>query len=104
MQVLSKDTIAANSRFFGGDIGQVPTRALTMGIGTIMDSREVLIIVSGRQKAEALKAAVEGGISHWCPLSCLQMHPRAIIVCDEQAAEELKYGTVRYFKDIEGLD
>nr|AGS54102.1 glucosamine-6-phosphate deaminase [uncultured bacterium contig00021] len=101
VQPLSQDTRAANSRFFGGDIEKVPAQALTVGIGTVMDAREVLIIVSGRQKARALQAAVEGGVSQWCPLSCLQMHPNAIVVCDEDAADELKYGTVRYFKDIE---
>ena len=104
VMTLTAETRAANSRFFDGDPEKVPARALTVGIGTVMDAREVLIIASGRQKARAIQAAVEGGISHWCPLSCLQMHPRAIIVCDEEAAEELKYGTVRYFKDIESLE
>jgi glucosamine-6-phosphate deaminase len=66
-----------------------------------MDAREVLIIVSGRSKARALQAAIEGGVSQWWPLSCLQMHPRAIIVCDEEATDELKVGTVRYFHGIE---
>ena len=98
---LTEETRMANSRFFGGDIEKVPSRALTVGIGTVMDAREVVIIVSGRQKARALQAAVEGAVSHWCPLSCLQMHPGAIIVTDEEAAEELKYGTVRYFKASE---
>jgi glucosamine-6-phosphate deaminase len=101
---ITAETRAANARFFDGDITKVPTKALTVGIGTVMDAREVLIIVSGRQKARALQAAVEGSISHWCPLSCLQMHPNAIIVCDEDAAEELKYGTVKYFKDLERSD
>jgi glucosamine-6-phosphate deaminase len=98
---LASDTIAANARYFGGDAGKVPARALTVGMGTIMDAREVIIIVSGSRKAGALRAAVEGALSHWCPLSCLQMHPKAVIVCDEDAAGELKYGTVRYFRDIE---
>ena len=102
--ILSRDTVTANSRFFEGDMSKVPVKALTMGIGTIMDAREVLIVASGRQKANAVKAAVEGSISQWCPITCLQMHPNAIIVCDEEAAEELKYATVRYFKQIEGLD
>jgi glucosamine-6-phosphate deaminase len=79
----------------------VPAKAFTIGIGTVMEAREVLVIVSGRQKARALKAAVEGALSQWCPLSCLQTHPKAVIVCDEEAAEDLKYGTVRYFKDLE---
>jgi glucosamine-6-phosphate deaminase len=101
IKTLNQDTRMANSRFFGGDIQKVPGTALTVGVGTIMDAREVLIIVSGRQKARALQAAVEGGVSHFWPLSCLQMHPRAVIVCDEDAVEELKVGTVRYFNDIE---
>jgi glucosamine-6-phosphate deaminase len=101
---LTSDTRKVNARFFDDDPGKVPARALTVGIGTVMDAREVLIIVSGRQKARALKDVVEGGVSHWCPLSCLQMHPKAIIVCDEEAAEELKYGTVRYFQDLERAD
>jgi glucosamine-6-phosphate deaminase len=98
---LTGDTRKANARFFDDDPAKVPGHALTVGIGTVMDAREVLIIVSGRQKARALQAAVEGAVSHWQPLSCLQMHQKAIIACDEEAAEELKYGTVRYFKDIE---
>jgi glucosamine-6-phosphate deaminase len=102
IKTLARDTRIANSRFFGGDIQKVPGTALTVGVGTVMDAREVVIIVSGRQKARALQAAVEGGVSHLCPLSCLQTHPRAVIVCDEEATEELKVGTVRYFNDIEG--
>ena len=98
---LTAETRAANARFFDGKIDQVPEKALTVGIGTIMDAREVLIIASGRQKARAIKDAVEGGVSHWCPLSCLQMHPQATIVCDDEAVEELKYGTVKHFKAIE---
>jgi len=98
---LTSDTRKVNARFFDNDPAKVPARALTVGIGTVMDAREVLIIVSGRQKARALQAAVEGAVSHWCPLSCLQMHEKAIIACDEEAAEELKYGTVRFFQDLE---
>ena len=104
VMTLTAETRAANSRFFGDDPEKVPARALTVGIGTVMDAREVVIIASGRQKARAIQAAVEGGLSHWCPLSCLQMHPKAIIVCDEESADELRYGTVRYFKDIENLN
>ena len=104
VMALTAETIAANARFFGGKIEEVPTKALTVGIGTVMDAREILIIATGRQKARAIQAAVEGGVSHWCPLSCLQMHPRGIIACDTEAAEELKYGTVRYFKAIEMAD
>jgi glucosamine-6-phosphate deaminase len=103
VKTLTTETKIANARFFGGDIQKVPSTALTVGVATVTDSREVLIMVSGHNKARALQAAVEGGINHIWTLSCLQMHPRAIIVCDEAATGELKVGTVRYFKDIEGL-
>jgi glucosamine-6-phosphate deaminase len=102
VKTLTMDTRIANSRFFSGDIRQVPSTALTVGVGTVMDAREVVIIASGHNKARALQAAVEGGINHMWTLSCLQLHPRGIIVCDEAATDELKVGTVRYFKDIEG--
>jgi glucosamine-6-phosphate deaminase len=100
---LNNDTKLANARFFGGDPSKVPALALTVGVGTVMDSREVLIMVSGYKKARALKQAVEDGVNHMCTLSCLQMHRYAIIVCDEAATDELKVGTVRYFKDIESI-
>jgi glucosamine-6-phosphate deaminase len=103
VKTLTKDTKTANARFFDGDITKVPSTALTVGVGTIMDAREVLIIVNGYAKARALQAAVEGGVNHLWTLSCLQTHPKAVIVCDEEAVDELKVGTVRYFKDIEKL-
>jgi glucosamine-6-phosphate deaminase len=98
---LTTDTKIVNARFFDGDVSKVPALALTVGVGTILDAREVLIVVSGYNKARAMQAAVEGGVNHMCTLSCLQLHPRAIIVCDDAATDELKVGTVRYFKDIE---
>jgi glucosamine-6-phosphate deaminase len=100
-QILTEDTRAVNARFFDGDIRQVPRVALTVGVATIMDAREILIAASGRNKARALRNAVEGAISHRCPLSCLQNHPRATILCDEAAAVELEAGTVEYFKTLE---
>ena len=104
MMNLTRETIIANARFFGGDTAKVPATALTVGIGTVMDAREVIIIANGAGKARAIAAAVEGAVSQWCPLSCLQMHQNAILVCDEEAAGELKYSTVQYFKDIEKLN
>ncbi|MDR1319486.1 MAG: glucosamine-6-phosphate deaminase [Treponema sp.] len=101
IKTLAKETRIANARFFDNDPSGVPATALTVGVGTVMDAREVLIIVSGRAKARALRAVVEEGINHMWTLSCLQMHPRAIIVCDEEATDELRVGTVRYFKDLE---
>jgi glucosamine-6-phosphate deaminase len=101
IKTLTTETRIANARFFGNDPEKVPATALTVGIGTVMDARELLIIASGYNKARALKAAVEGGLSHWWPLSCIQTHPKAIVVCDEEALDELKVGTVRYFKSLE---
>ncbi|MDR2370593.1 MAG: glucosamine-6-phosphate deaminase [Treponema sp.] len=101
VKTLTEETRIANARFFGGDADQVPSTALTVGVGTVMDAREVLILVSGLQKARALRAVVEEGINHMWTLSCLQMHPRAIIVCDEEATDELRVRTVRYFRNME---
>ena len=98
---LTTDTIIANSRFFGGDIDLVPKRALTVGVGTIMDADEVMILANGHNKARALCHAVEGAVNHMWTISVLQMHPKGIIVCDDAATVELKVGTVNYFKDIE---
>jgi glucosamine-6-phosphate deaminase len=101
VKTLTQDTRLVNARFFGGDTSKVPTTALTVGVGTLMDAREVLLIVSGRNKARALQAVVEGSVSQLWTASCLQMHQNAIIACDEDATDELKVGTMRYFKDIE---
>jgi glucosamine-6-phosphate deaminase len=103
IKTLNADTRIANARFFGNDPEKVPGTALTVGVATVMDAREVLIMASGHNKARALQAAVEGGVNHMWPISCLQTHRKAIIVCDEAATDELKVGTVRYFKQIEGL-
>lgn len=103
LKTLSYDTILANSRFFDNDISKVPTVALTVGVGTIMDAREVLIIITGYGKARALRQVVEGGISHMWTVSMIQMHQKAIMVCDDPATMELQVETVRYFKDIEEI-
>jgi len=101
VKTLTYDTVLANSRFFGGDVSKVPATALTVGVGTVMDAEEVLIIISGYGKARALQKVVEEGVNHMWTVSCLQLHPRGIIVCDDPATMELKVGTVKYFKDIE---
>ncbi len=101
VKTLTTDTIIANSRFFENDVNKVPKRALTVGIGTIMGSKEVLILVNGHNKARALYHAIEGSINHIWTISVIQMHPKGIIVCDESATVELKVGTFKYFKDIE---
>jgi glucosamine-6-phosphate deaminase len=101
IKTLTPDTIAVNSRFFGGDISQVPTQALTVGVGTVLDARKVLILATGPKKARALRHAIEGSYNHQWTLSALQIHPAGIIVCDDPAAEELRVATYRYFKNIE---
>ena len=98
---LTTDTIIANSRFFENDIKQVPKTALTVGVGTIMDAQEVMILVNGHHKSRALYHAVEGAVNHMWTVSVLQMHPKGIIVCDDASTDELKVGTVKYFLDIE---
>jgi glucosamine-6-phosphate deaminase len=98
---LTYDTILANSRFFDNDVNKVPKQALTVGVGTVMDAGEVLILVNGYTKARALKKVVEDGVNHMWTVSALQLHPNGMIVCDDEATMELKVGTVRYFKDIE---
>jgi glucosamine-6-phosphate deaminase len=92
--VLSEETRIANARYFGGDMEKVPKMALTVGIGTIMDAREVLIIASGSAKAEPLRSALENAPSPWKPLSCLRAHPRFLILCDEEAAAGIGRGTL----------
>lgn len=101
IKTLTTDTKIANSRFFDNDINKVPATALTVGVGTVLDAREVLIIVNGHSKARALYHAVEGSVNHMWTISALQMHPKGIIVCDFPACDELKVSTFNYFLDIE---
>ena len=100
-KTLTMDTIIANSRFFDNDINKVPKTSLTVGVGTVLSAKEVMIIVNGHNKARALYHAVEGAITQMWTISALQMHEKGIIVCDDAATAELKVGTYRYFKDIE---
>ena len=98
---LTYDTLLVNSRFFDNDVNKVPKQAMSVGVATVTDAREVLVLAVGHKKARALQMAVEGPLSHTCTLSSLQNHPNGVIVCDELAAGELKVNTYRYFKDIE---
>ncbi len=101
IKTLTYDTLLANSRFFEDDLDKVPKTALTVGIGTVMSSKELLIIIGGYSKARALQKAVEEGVNHMWTVSMLQLHQRGMICCDEDSTMELKVGTVKYFKDIE---
>ena len=101
VKTLTRDTKLMNARFFGGDPEAVPSTALTVGVGTITSAREVLILVSGLNKARALRHAIEEGVNHLWTVSCLQLHPKGVVICDEESTMELKVGTVRYFNEIE---
>ena len=100
-KTLTTDTRVANSRFFGGDPESVPATALTVGVGTVMSAKEVLILCNGHNKSRALQAAIEGPVTQMWTISVLQMHEHGIIVCDEAACESITHGTYKYFKDIE---
>jgi len=101
VKTLTMDTIVANSRFFDNDLDKVPKTALTVGVKTVLDAEEILLIISDLSKARALAKVVEEGVNHMWTVSALQLHPKGLIVCDEQSTYELKVGTVKYFKDIE---
>ncbi|KAK7601073.1 hypothetical protein V9T40_008514 [Parthenolecanium corni] len=100
VKTLAKETLEANARFFDNDLSKVPKRALTVGVGTVMDAKEVLIIILGSHKAFALYKAIEEGVNHMWTVSAFQQHPRTIMVCDDDATSELRVKTVRYFKNL----
>jgi len=101
IKTLTLDTRIANSRFFDNDIDKVPKHALTVGVATLLDAMEVLILATGHNKALALQAAMEGSVTQQWTVSALQMHEKAIIVCDSAATMELKVKTLKYFTEIE---
>ncbi|GCB70383.1 hypothetical protein scyTo_0001265 [Scyliorhinus torazame] len=100
VKTLAKETILANARFFNGDLSQVPTMALTVGVGTVMDAKEVMILITGSHKAFALYKAIEEGVNHMWTVSAFQQHPRTTFVCDDDATLELKVKTVKYFQGL----
>ncbi|KAI8674734.1 Glucosamine-6-phosphate isomerase [Fusarium keratoplasticum] len=103
VKTLAYDTILANSRFFGNDVNQVPRMALTVGVQTVLDAREVVTLALGARKAVALQKCIEGGVNHMWTLSGLQLHRHSMIVADEDATLELQVKTVKYFKSIEQI-
>jgi glucosamine-6-phosphate deaminase len=100
IKTLTAKTIVANSRFFD-TVDDVPKTAITVGVGTILESEEILILVDGSHKARALYHAVEGSVNQMWTVSALQLHRRGIIVCDYEACSDLRVGTYKYFLDIE---
>jgi glucosamine-6-phosphate deaminase len=89
IKTLTDQTRKDNAVFFGGE-ENVPFHSISMGVGTIMDSRMCLLLAFGKKKAGAIAATCEGPITAMVPASVLQMHPQAIIIVDRDAASELK--------------
>jgi len=98
---LTHDTILANSRFFDHDVEKVPKLALTVGVGTLLDSKEILTIINGYKKSQAAYYGIEGCVTQMWTISALQLHRKALLIVDEDAVSDLKVKTYRYFKDIE---
>ncbi len=103
IKTLTDDTVAVNSRFFNNDISQVPKTALTVGVGTILSAKCVVILATGVKKARAVQQGVEGAYNHQWTITALQVHANGLMVCDDSAATELRVSTYRYFKGIERL-
>ncbi len=101
VMALTEDTILVNSRFFDNDVRKVPQRALTVGVATVMDAKEVLVLIAGANKARALRHTVEEGVNHMWTCSAIQLHPAATLVVDDPATLELKVGTQRFFLEME---
>lgn len=89
IKTLTKETVEQNGAIFG-DPDKVPRHALTMGVGTIMDAHQVILLATGSSKAQIIADAVEGPITAWVTASILQMHPSAIVIVDEEAAAKLR--------------
>ncbi|ASJ97871.1 MULTISPECIES: glucosamine-6-phosphate deaminase [Shewanella] len=98
VKTLTKATIEDNARFFAQGEYQ-PHLSITMGIGTILDAKKVLLLATGENKAEAIRATVEGALSAACPASALQLHRDAVLVIDEAAASKL--ADKDFYKHIE---
>lgn len=86
---LTQETIESNARYFEGNEDLVPTQAISMGVGSIMKAKEILLIASGANKADAIKALVEGEITTDLPASALRNHPNVTIIIDDEAASKL---------------
>ena len=97
---LTEDTIRVNSRFFDNDPNLVPKQALSVGVATVLGSKEVVILALGPKKARAVAAAIEGPMTHYNTVSSLQNHPDGVLVLDDPAATELRVSSYRYFREV----
>ena len=97
IKTLTRQTRVDNARFFGGDLDAVPTHCLTQGLGTIMAARHVILVATGRNKAEAVHHLVEGAVSAMWPATILQHHPHVTVLLDDAAARRLQL--VDYYRE-----
>ncbi len=98
LKTLTPQTRRDNARFFDS-LEQVPMHALTQGIGTILEARELVLVANGEGKASAVAAMIEGPLSSMCPASALQLHPNAAVIIDRAAASQLNY--TEYYEQVE---
>jgi glucosamine-6-phosphate deaminase len=97
IKTLTRQTRLDNARFFGDDVESVPTHCLTQGLGTIMEARHVILVATGRSKAEAVHHLVEGAVSAMWPATILQHHPHVTVLLDDTAARRLQL--VDYYRE-----
>ncbi len=90
IKTLTRQTRQDNARFFGGDVEAVPHHCLTQGLGTIMSARHLVLLATGRHKAEAVHQLVEGPVSAMWPATVMQHHPHATVLVDDSAASRLQ--------------
>ncbi len=97
IKTLTRQTRVDNARFFDDDVEAVPTHCLTQGLGTIMEARHVILVATGRGKAEAVHHLVEGAVSALWPATILQHHPHVTVLLDDAAARRLQL--VDYYRE-----
>ena len=97
IKTLTRQTRVDNARFFDGDLDAVPTHCLTQGLGTIMAARHIILVATGRSKAEAVHQLVEGPVSALWPATVLQHHPHVTVLLDDAAARRLQL--VDYYRE-----
>ena len=98
---LTFETRVANAKFFNGKVELVPKIALTIGVGTLLDAQEIVVLAQGSAKSRALQVSIEEGINHLYPASALQMHTKATFVASEEAVVDIRVRTYRYHKEVE---
>jgi glucosamine-6-phosphate deaminase len=101
IKTLTSQTRRDNARFFGGEVEAVPQHCLTQGIGTILEARHLVLVASGRRKAEAIHQLVEGPVSAMWPATALQLHPHVTVFLDTAAASRLQLASY-YIETYEG--